>query len=180
MGTILINGIHYYKINEDLHDPDRYVRTFVPEFERASDRLCDAIGLTVRQQTDHLDPNSFSACVACSTGLSATYVELEKYNSRFRERVHLESGIEPSLFVTGYECANWGYLLRYFRTPAVRQRILVLILDVNLPYLEASKYNQAWEKSGFGLGILDLSLEPGPDGDLLTSHTTTENGDYRA
>jgi len=176
MGTILLKSVHYSKANEEFHNPVQFLHRPISEFERASELLFDGISRRLRAQTAHLDLSLFSACVACSTGLSPNYSEFNEYNRLFRRRIYEKSGIEPTMYITSYECANWGYLLRYLQRQPDTQNILMLILDVNLPYFEASIYNAAWERSGFGLTILNLTLNPGPEDHLLLGHTKTENG----
>ncbi len=57
-----------------------------------------------------------------------------------------------SSFINTYECASWGYSLRYYlkQNPHCRY-LLVSILDANVLRLNFWKQNENWGKSGFGL-----------------------------
>jgi hypothetical protein len=114
--------------------------------------------------------------ICCSTGISPAFDETETYNGAFRQGIAEASGVEPTMLVTGYECASWGYVLRYLQHSREARTILMVIMDVNLPYLSQFDYNPAWGKSGFGVAILRLRIEPDYSDHLLVSHTTSENG----
>ena len=57
-----------------------------------------------------------------------------------------------SSFINTYECASWGYSLRYYLKQVPDSRyLLVSILDANVLRLNFWKQNENWGKSGFGL-----------------------------
>ncbi|MFE8073096.1 hypothetical protein QQM79_18700 [Marinobacteraceae bacterium S3BR75-40.1] len=70
----------------------------------------------------------------------------------------------PAAFTNAYECAGWGYLLRYLaKTRPSQRHCLITVFDVNLFNMSYWLENPNWEQSGFG--ILTLLFER-PDGDL--------------
>lgn len=62
-------------------------------------------------------------------------------------------------FINTYECASWGYSLRYYlkQNPDCRY-LLVSILDANVLRLNFWKQNENWGKSGFGLCTFFLEV----------------------
>jgi hypothetical protein len=65
-----------------------------------------------------------------------------------------------SSFINTYECASWGYSLRYYLKQVPDSRyLLVSILDANVLRLNFWKQNENWGKSGFGLCTFLLEVD---------------------
>jgi hypothetical protein len=65
----------------------------------------------------------------------------------------------PELFITAYECAGWGYMLRYVENSKHGvERIILQIADPNLLSVEQWKWASQWGKSGFGVASLVLEI----------------------
>jgi hypothetical protein len=169
--TIRLNDLHYSTALQAFHDPGRFLEDPRAELDRAAQRLGDAVGQRLRAAVAHLDGGALPHCVLSTTGLSPACSESTTLNRLLRQGIFAAAGIAPSLFLNGYQCANWGYLLRYFQDLADVRELLVLILDVNLPPLADAWHHPVWENSGFGLTILNFELKPGPSDDVLASHT---------
>src|SRR5579864_4069543 len=57
----------------------------------------------------------------------------------------------PENFVTAYECASWGYVLRYAKTCVLPgPYVAITILDHNIFDLSYWSGSRMWGKSGFG------------------------------
>lgn len=70
-------------------------------------------------------------------------------------RKHTRSA--PQNIVTAYECASWGYVLRYAKNCApTAPYIVISILDLNIFGLSYWRNNSMWGDSGFGLTTIVL------------------------
>lgn len=58
----------------------------------------------------------------------------------------------PSVYLDAYECASWGYALRYFcQRNMLASAVLISIIDIDFFDFEFWKSSPHWGKSGFGL-----------------------------
>lgn len=70
----------------------------------------------------------------------------------------------PHSFTHAYECACWGYCLRYHMQFKPSQRwVVISILDVNAMAMAYWTQNEQWGKSGFGITTLCFELVTTPD-----------------
>lgn len=112
--------------------------------------------------------------------LCSTMIELPFTSGTIKERdirpIEREYYVPVSSFINTYECASWGYSLRYYlrQNPSVHY-ILVSILDVNILSLSFWKNNKNWGKSGFGLCTLLLGVEQYNENEITASCTVTYN-----
>lgn len=61
--------------------------------------------------------------------------------------------------ITGYECASWGFCLRYaFKELNPGDKIAISILDINVMNINYWHSNPNWGNSGFGLATIVLTL----------------------
>lgn len=78
------------------------------------------------------------------------------------------AGRAPEVLTTAYECAGWGYSLRYVASQCngVSLRVALQIVDINV--FEVARWNRSdlWGSSGFG--VTTLVLELGPADSTLT------------
>ena len=62
-------------------------------------------------------------------------------------------------FISGYECASWGYSLRYaLRELQPGDVVLISVLDINVMNISYWESNPNWGNSGFGLATIALTL----------------------
>ncbi|WP_444922478.1 hypothetical protein ACJJID_09280 [Microbulbifer sp. CnH-101-G] len=87
-----------------------------------------------------------------------------------------QRGIPVTSFVNTYECASWGYSLRYYlrQNPTARY-VIVSILDANVLDLSFWQSNENWGKSGFGLCTLLLEVESFNREDITAGCAVTYN-----
>lgn len=85
-------------------------------------------------------------------------------------------GVPDASFINTYECASWGYSLRYYlrQNPDTRY-VMVSILDVNVLDLSFWQSNENWGKSGFGLCTFLLEVESFNKHDISAGCTVTYN-----
>ncbi|GAB2884746.1 hypothetical protein ACCI51_09660 [Microbulbifer echini] len=85
-------------------------------------------------------------------------------------------GVPVTSFINTYECASWGYSLRYYlkQNPGARY-VMVSILDANVLDLSFWQRNENWGKSGFGLCTLLLEVESFQSSDISAGCTVTYN-----
>ncbi|MBV8753544.1 MAG: hypothetical protein JO309_01550 [Pseudonocardiales bacterium] len=63
----------------------------------------------------------------------------------------------PENFVTAYECASWGYVLRYAKScKLAAPYVVVTILDLNVFDLSYWRASPMWGHSGFGVATVVL------------------------
>ncbi len=63
---------------------------------------------------------------------------------------HLQQGLEVEVvFMDAYECASWGFALRFLATFTQAPRIFISIVDVNVLGLTRWDHNDSWGRSGF-------------------------------
>lgn len=63
-------------------------------------------------------------------------------------------------FVSSYECASWGYCLRYAAQELEPgEMVAISVLDINILNLSYWEGNSNWGKSGFGLATIVLTLD---------------------
>ena len=61
----------------------------------------------------------------------------------------------PQSMVSAYECASWGFVLRYAKSCRLRTPLVVItIVDVNIFNLSHWHANANWGNSGFGITTL--------------------------
>lgn len=67
-------------------------------------------------------------------------------------------------FVSSYECASWGYCLRYAaRELQPGEMVAISVLDINILNLGYWDANPNWGTSGFGLATVILTLDGDSD-----------------
>ncbi|MEQ5870018.1 hypothetical protein J4E08_08895 [Sagittula sp. NFXS13] len=61
--------------------------------------------------------------------------------------------------ITGYECASWGYCLRYaLKELEPGDQIALSVLDINVMNISYWQSNPNWGNSGFGLATIVLTV----------------------
>ncbi|WP_444901781.1 hypothetical protein ACJJIG_22230 [Microbulbifer sp. SSSA007] len=112
--------------------------------------------------------------------LCSTMIELPFTTGAIAESdlnvVGKEQHVPVTSFVNTYECASWGYSLRYYlkQNPDARY-VMVSILDANVLDLSFWQSNENWGNSGFGLCTLLLEVESFEKHDITASCAVTYN-----
>ncbi|ASP37674.1 hypothetical protein CHH28_02865 [Bacterioplanes sanyensis] len=108
----------------------------------------------------------------CSTMLELPFTSGALSLTHFR---HADDPLAPSSYINTYECASWGYTLRYYLSQLKQAgqsqgQLLFSILDANLMGLSFWRQNENWGHSGFGLTSVWLDVE---DVDSALQHLAT-------
>lgn len=97
--------------------------------------------------------------------------------SRVRDGLHEYAGrFTPTVFVNAYECASWGYILRYYflKNPAARC-VMITIADVNLYNFSLWDEEQIWGRSGYGCCTMLIEKAEETSADLVTGFSRGSN-----
>lgn len=134
-----------------------------PDFcRRGPGPVADALGAAIAAQIDRategMDPASIGATFVVSTMLdmpvTAGWLRWPDVAAAARR-----ARAAPETFLNAYECASWGFALRYaMRLLPPGARVVVAIVDVNVLDLEYWKANPNWGTSGFGIGAVVFRL----------------------
>lgn len=128
-------------------------------FSQIGEWFCQQLADVTNKVTQGLAPEDVYTHLTCSTIIDLPFAgELLNWND-MRQRIGGLTPFPPEVLVSAYECAAWGYALRY---AAQRQRqapyIVVTIADINMMNLTGWNGNEAWGHSGFGIASLLLEL----------------------
>ncbi len=97
----------------------------------------------------------------CSTMLELPFTSAELTLQDFQQAPQRHA---PSSYISTYECASWGYSLRYYlqQMAATGEKsgyLLFSILDANVLRLSFWRENENWGHSGFGLTTVLLHCD---------------------
>lgn len=108
---------------------------------------CETLGLSYGENIPH-----FLCSTINGTSFSTGQITWPAIKKLFDSQMPLS----PLLYLDAYECASWGYALRYFyqHPTYAGKRIIISILDVNFFDFEFWVESRHWGKSGFGLTTL--------------------------
>jgi len=107
--------------------------------------------------------------VITSTILSPTLMGGSAPRQEFLSAVAARAPRPVDWMTHGYECAGWGFVLRYLREKAAgsgTRRVLLQIVDVDIHELSYWLANPNWGDSGFGICTLVLEIDAS-EGDAL-------------
>jgi hypothetical protein len=102
--------------------------------------------------------------VISSTILSALLMDGSATSRAFTGAIAAQLHREVDWMTHGYECAGWGYVLRYLLGKAAvsgRRRLLLQLVDVDIHQFTYWLANAQWGHSGFGICTLVVEVEPG-------------------
>lgn len=117
--------------------------------------LCAELAQGIERITEGLQPEDVAAHLTCSTILDTAFSGHALDWQQMRSQIGEQTRFVPDSMINAYECACWGYCLRYLigrekKTPYV----IVNIVDINVFNLTAWMENENWGKSGFGIASL--------------------------
>lgn len=170
MTGIVVRGISYQSLGSDFPSPGKKIEK---DFYRALEQLTQNVDLLLK--TTKISPESIDRHFLCSTMIELPFSSGD-INWQSIAKTLLSLGHhQPQSFINAYECASWGYALRYCLKQSKNKFLLVSILDANFYEFEFWKFNQHWENSGFGATSVLLEVTESITDELVISATTTSN-----
>jgi hypothetical protein len=104
--------------------------------------------------------------VVTSTIMSALVMDGSAVGRRFLDAIAACAPRHVDWIAHGYECAGWGYVLRYVLAKAAltgARRLLLQIVDVDIHRFTYWLDTPHWGHSGFGICTLVVDVHPGDD-----------------
>jgi hypothetical protein len=98
----------------------------------------------------------------CTTTLTKMISGWEGNARRLFDRVQARAGLRPAGLLEGYQCAGWGYALRFAATQTRRRRLVLSIVDADLHDIMGPGYEDAVGAIGFGITTVALDLAGTP------------------
>ncbi|WP_027669441.1 hypothetical protein [Rheinheimera baltica] len=158
---------------------DAFYSPFSEEFaDKSIEQSAEQIRAVIRQHTQSIGADrdySYSDAghhYLCSTMMDSVFSAGAIASGNLLESDALVS----QSFTHAYECACWGYCLRYHFEHKPHQPLLAIsILDINSMEMKYWSENEQWGKSGFGITTLFFEIQQeGDAADLL--HTGVASG----
>lgn len=170
MSHLTIAGIAYQALPENLFKQEQTIDT---GFARV-------VKVLTRQVDNLLDRSQVSSDDIKRHFLCSTMIELPLTTGSIKWKTIADmlaayGSHQPDTFINAYECASWGYSLRYYLAQGQKKYLLVSILDANFYGFEFWRYNEHWESSGFGIATVLLEITAPLTDELLIGSTTTHN-----
>lgn len=135
-----------------------------PRANRIEDRIALLAEMTNRnvcKSFANRDPCGDYDHVICTTVASHLVMQTAPYQDQFLRQITAVTTLPPMTMVKAYECAGWGYVLRFLGKHGRSRNVLLTIVDVDIHGLSFWRHHPMWERSGFG--ILTLVLRLGDD-----------------
>jgi hypothetical protein len=129
--------------------------------EQAAQHLGDRVGVQAAKVL--ASGRRIDDYVICSTALSPFLTDDEDLRGTLRDGIRAGCGLAPDMLVNAYECAGWGYTLRYALAKAqtAERRLLLQIVDADIHDFSFWAGNGRWGRSGFAITTLEFSLRGG-------------------
>lgn len=105
--------------------------------------------------------NEVPLALLCTTTLSKMVSGRNSTMRRLFDRLQARSGLRPAGLLEGYQCAGWGYALRFAATHTRRRRLLLSIVDADLHDMMGTGYEDVIGAIGFGVTTIALELPAG-------------------
>lgn len=99
--------------------------------------------------------------ILCTTCLSPMLTGWPRHAESFTDRIEAGSGIRPMALLQAYQCAGWGYALRFAGQQAGAQRLAISIVDADIHEAVSSAYVAAIGRIGFGVTTLGIEIPTG-------------------
>jgi hypothetical protein len=120
-------------------------------------------------KTKHIDYHFLCSTINCTSFLSNQYSWYEIKNTFSIKKIDIRS----LLYIDMYECASWGYALRYYLSQGLMStQVLVSIADINFYDFDHFVKNADWGESGFGITTLLFKRDRYSNIDLTTGCAT--------
>jgi hypothetical protein len=96
--------------------------------------------------------------IICTTCLSPMLTGWPEHAEGFTARIEAHTGLHPMALLQAYQCAGWGYALRFAGHQAPSQRLAISIVDADIHEAVSSAYVAAIGRIGFGVTTLGIEL----------------------
>jgi hypothetical protein len=98
--------------------------------------------------------------LVCTSMLSKVATGWENYRHDFLDAVTARSGKRPAGFLQAYQCAGWGYAIRFAAQHTDCRWLTLTIVDADLHELFSDEYEVNLGKIGYGVTTVALELPP--------------------
>ena len=168
MSCFKLIGVSY----QNLEHPFIYPRVSISDTFR---HITERVGIQFQDMLTHISEGEtleIKEHFLCSTIITSCFatgdITWPQVRTYFKQNGSHHS---PTILLNAYECASWGYALRYCfkKHPSIRY-VMVSICDVNVYNLEHWVYNPLWGHSGFGCTTMLIEREG--EGDISTELVT--------
>ncbi|MCO7225538.1 hypothetical protein [Pleionea sp. CnH1-48] len=169
--SLLIKSLAFHSLPDPLFEQ-------TPDVQTGFEQLVPVIEQQTRDVVACLaddEKKSIERHFLCSTMIELPFTSGALQWNDIRKNIRKDDIPMPCTYVNAYECASWGYSLRYFLTRPSSRYLLVSILDANLMDFEFWRHNENWGHSGFGLCTLLLEADDSAMESLTTGCATTYN-----
>jgi hypothetical protein len=99
--------------------------------------------------------------ILCTTCLSPMLTGWPQHADSFTDRIEASTGIRPMALLQAYQCAGWGYALRFAGQQAGVHRLAISIIDADIHEAVSRPYVAAIGRIGFGVTTLGIEIPPG-------------------
>lgn len=170
MSNLIVKGIAFQSLPHPLFEKHQPVETsleiIIKTLAQQVDQLLDSCDIAKQSIERHF---------LCSTMIELPFTSGQVKWQTIADQLGAHGNHQPDTFVNAYECASWGYSLRYYLKQGQTQYLIVTILDANLYGFEFWRYNEHWENSGFGIATVILEVKDQLTNELMIGSTTTHN-----
>jgi hypothetical protein len=144
---------------------------FVPKAAFPEDAICvlaRCIGAQVRSMARAVGelPTDY---IVSTTNLTPLLVGDPALANRFLDKITRSCSLRPAAILAGYECAGWGYALRFYSQHTAARRLLMTIVDVDLHNYSLLTSDMYWGRSGYGATTLLFEM-PEQGLNVVTGH----------
>ncbi|RQS64119.1 hypothetical protein DID96_29065 [Burkholderia sp. Bp8963] len=101
--------------------------------------------------------------VVCSTTLSKMVSGHDVRTSMLFDAIGARSGSRPAALLLAYQCAGWGYALRFAAAHSRTRVLLLTIVDADLHDMMRTGYEAAIDRIGYGVTTVALELRDALD-----------------
>jgi hypothetical protein len=138
----------------------RVLPPFVPDAETLNERSAPAAELAGLQAkiVAARRPDLEFDHVVCTACLSPAFTSAPSRTGEMAERVAAQTGRYVAAIIHAYECAGWGYAVRFLSDHSDAEHVLISIIDLDLCNLTWVRYPPYIGESGFGVTSLLLKL----------------------
>ncbi len=97
----------------------------------------------------------------CSTSLSKVFSSRPQHVQKLLDRLQAHGGVSGAGLLQAYQCAAWGWALRFAATRSDKRFLVLSIVDADLHELWDAGFEPMIGKLGYGVSTVGLELPPG-------------------
>lgn len=105
-------------------------------------------------------PGGTCMSIICTTTLSKMLTGWDRQAQGLFDQLEARTGLRPAALVQAYQCAGWGFAMRFAVRHTAERRLLLSIVDADLHEMMGAGYEAAIDKIGFGVTTVALELAP--------------------